>query len=240
MARRVAADNFAHFSRKIADLWRWEAGARIDEDLEFGGGREYFVGAADSGRGVLLVTMHLGNWEFGASLLARNGKRPLVLTAREPSRELTEIRAAARARRGIDTLVVGDDPFAFVEVIKRLQAGGLVAILLDRPAAATAVEVKFLGKPFKASVAAAELARASGCVVLPVYIVYEAAGYRAHACAPIEYDRSQLGDRAARKALTERILNGFEPVVRQYASQWYHFVPMWEPGAMEATNQDHS
>jgi len=124
-------------------------------------------------------------------------------------------------------LVVGQDAFAFVEIIKRLQAGATVALLADRPPAPTAVTVKLFGKNFSASIAAAELARASGCAILPTFIVREARGYRAQILPEINYDRGAIGNREERIKLTQEILRAFEPVIRQYAAQWYHFVPIW-------------
>jgi predicted exporter/lauroyl/myristoyl acyltransferase len=225
-ARRAARRNFSEFARKLVDLWRYEAGGLSAEAVRSGSGWDHFAAAVSSGSGVLLVTPHLGNWEFGAPLLTRLGVRPLVLTAPEPG-GLTEARVAARARQGVDTLVVGSDPFAFVEVIQRLQKGGVVALLVDRPPAPTRVGVELFGQPFAASIAAAELARASGCVVLPVCILRDAQGYRADALPPVAYDRAALGDRAARIAFTGRILRVFEPVIRQHPDQWFHFVPVW-------------
>lgn len=134
---------------------------------------------------------------------------------------------AARARQGTDTLVVGTDPFAFMEVIRRLQDGGVVALLVDRPMASHRTRVEWMGRPFDASGAAADLARASGCVVLPVVIVREGFGYRADALAPVPYERARLGSREDRSALTRGILRAFEPVLRQHPEQWYHFVPVW-------------
>jgi predicted exporter/lauroyl/myristoyl acyltransferase len=237
VASQVARRNIAQFSRKLVDLWRWEAGLSIDRSVQFGEGREHFLSALQSGRGVLLVTLHLGNWEFGAALLGREGVKPLVLTAQEPAARLTELRAASRARHGIETWVVGADPFGFVEVIKRLDTGGMVAILLDRPAAATAVEVDFFGQPFHASIAAAELARASGCIVLPVVIVREGNGYRGHALPSVPYDRAGIRSKEQRVAFTREILQAFEPSVRRYADQWYHFVPIW-PEPAKKKNAD--
>jgi predicted exporter/lauroyl/myristoyl acyltransferase len=225
-ARRAARRNFAEFAHKLVDLWRYEAGGLFAESVRPGTGWEHFAEAVGSGSGVLLVTPHLGNWEFGAPLLTRLGVRPLVLTAPEPG-GLTEARVAARARLGVDTLVVGSDPFAFVEVIQRLQAGGVVALLVDRPPAPTRVGVELFGRPFAASIAAAELARASGCRVLPVCILRDAQGYHADALPPVAYDRAALGNRAARIAFTGRILREFEPVIRQHPDQWFHFVPVW-------------
>ena len=51
-------------------------------------------------------------------------------------------------------MVIGEDAFAVVEIIKRLQEGATVALLLDRPPPSSAVDVNLFGRPFKASVAA--------------------------------------------------------------------------------------
>jgi lauroyl/myristoyl acyltransferase len=130
----------------------------------------------------------------------------------------------------VETIVVGDDAFAFIEIIKRLQDGASIALLVDRPAAPTAVTVNFFGRPFSASIAAAELARASGCAILPTYIVRAAEGYQGTVLPEIPYDRAMIGNRSARIRLTQDIMRVFEPAVRQYVTQWYHFVPIWPPG----------
>ena len=226
-ARKLAALNLRNFAAKLVDLWRQEAGAMAGGEVEVGGGWEPFHAAIGSGRGVLLVTTHLGNWEAGSAVLTRFGVRPLVLTAPEPGAQLTGLRAEARARSGVDTLVVGADPFAFVGVIQRLQAGGVVALLVDRPPAGHGVEVDFLGRQILASPAAAELARATGAVILPVFVVREGDRYCAHALPIVEYERRALGSREERVALTGRVLREFEPMVRRYPDQWYHFVPVW-------------
>ena len=145
----------------------------------------------------------------------------------EPDPRLTELRQAARARWGVETLLVGGDPFAFVEVIKRMNAGGAVALLLDRPSEKSAVEVELFGRPFLVSNAAAELARASGCAVVPVVIIRRGDGYAAQILPEATFDRAALGDRERRRAFTQEILRAFEPWLREHPDQWYHFVPIW-------------
>ena len=132
-----------------------------------------------------------------------------------------------RRRCGIETLIIGQDSFAFVEVIKRLQAGAALAISLDRPPAKGGVTVDWFGKPFEASLAAAELARASGCALIGVTIVRWPAGYAAKVLPEFVYDRKALSDRGARRELTRQILRAFEPQIRQDIDQWYQFVPIW-------------
>jgi KDO2-lipid IV(A) lauroyltransferase len=228
-AAALGGELFANFGAKVADLFRFESGLPVDDLVTPGAGWEHFQAAQAGGRGVLLLTPHLGNWEFGAPLLASRGVPLLVITLVEPDARLTELRRASRARWGIETLVIGEDPFAFVEVIRRLERGATVALLMDRPPASGAVEVELFGKPFAASISAAELARATGCALLPVYLPREGASYRAHLLPEIPYERRALGSRPARIHLTREIMRAFEPVIRQHASQWYHFVPIW-PG----------
>jgi lauroyl/myristoyl acyltransferase len=108
-----------------------------------------------------------------------------------------------------------------------LQEGATVALLIDRPPLSSAVTVKLFGRPFRASVAAAELARASGCAVVPVVLPRTSDGYLAHVMPEIAYDRAALGKRECREEFTGEIMRAFEPAIRQYPSQWYHFVPVW-------------
>jgi len=226
-ARRAAQKLVSNFAVKVVDLWQYEGGAPMNRLVKSWRGWEIIETAQARGRGVLFVTPHLGNWELGGAFLVQRGCKLLVLTQAEPDEELTAVREAARARLGVDTLVVGQDAFAFVEVIKRLQAGENVALLVDRPPPATAVNVELFGRPFPASIAAAELARASGCAIVPVVIVRQADGYSAQVLPEITYERSQIGSREGRIRLTQEILRAFEPIIRQHVEQWYHFVPVW-------------
>lgn len=226
-ARAATRELFQNFAVKLADLWRYESGRSIDTPFAELSGWEHFEAAQARGLGVLLVTVHLGNWEFGAPLLTSRGVRLQVITQAEPDPRLTASRQAARARWGIDTLPLGDDPFAAVEIIRRLEASHTIALLMDRPPAATAAKIKFFGQPFAASISAAEFARATGCAVLPVYLPRTASGYAVHALPEISYERATLRAPAARLDLTQRILDAFAPAIREHASQWYHFVPVW-------------
>jgi KDO2-lipid IV(A) lauroyltransferase len=218
---------FRQFAIKLVDLWRYESGIPIDDLFCELTGWEHFLAAQKQNRGVLIITPHLGNWEFGAPLLAKKGHKLLVVTLDEPDDELTEMRQAARAKWGIETLVIGKNPFSFVEIIRRLEAGAAVALLIDRPPQSSSVPVEFFGKQFAASVAGAELARASGCVLLPVYLPRVKNGYAAHLLPEIPYNRQSLRAPEARQQLTQEIMRVFETPIRQHLDQWYHFVPIW-------------
>jgi predicted exporter/lauroyl/myristoyl acyltransferase len=227
-AEKKARELFQNFAVKVIDLWRYEAGLPIANSFGTATGWDHFAGALAQKRGVLLLTPHLGNWEFGGPWLTQKGVSLLVVTLAEPGQNFTQLRQASRARWNIETLVIGTDPFAFIEIIKRLEAGATVALLVDRPTPATEVTTELFGRPFAASIAAAELARASGCVLLPVYLPREGDSYSACVLPPVPYDRAALRDREARRRLTQEIMRAFEPVIRQHLNEWYHFIPIWK------------
>jgi KDO2-lipid IV(A) lauroyltransferase len=218
---------------KLLDLWSYENGVMplvepVKEHV-----LETVKTARARGQGVLILTPHLGNWEIGAPLFLNRGIPMLAITQEEPGSGFTELRSARRAKWGIETLVIGQDAFAFVEVIRRLQEGAVIALLLDRPSPATAVNVELFGRPFPASIAAAELARASGCAIVCVSIVRSGDRHLARLGPEIAYDRQALGTREGRCKLTQELMSVFEPEIRRHLDQWFHFVPVW-PEAQRA------
>ncbi len=226
-ATSVARRLFGSFGRKLVDLMRFEAGVSLTRRFVALNDWERFREVEARRQGVLVLTPHLGNWEIGAPLLVERGVKLLVVTQAEPAEDLTELRRRSRDRWGVETLVIGRDAFAVVEIIKRLQDGACVAMLIDRPPPTSSVPVTLAGRPFMASVAPSELARASGCALVGVYIVEQGSGYGAHVLPEFRYDRAALGDRENRGKLAQAIVTAFEPVIRKHADQWYHFVPIW-------------
>ena len=226
-AEKAARAAHRNFAAKLIDLWGVENGEVTRDWLTTDGELEIIHAARRRGRGTLFITLHLGNWEHGGLLLNQLGIRLTILTQAEPDDGLNDLRKAARARYGVDTLIIGDDGFAFVEVIKQLQAGADLAVSLDRPPERGGVRVDFFGKPFEASLAAAELARATGCALIGVAIVRRPEGYAVKVLPEFTYDRKNLGSRAARRELTQEILRAFEPEIRKDIEQWYQFTPIW-------------
>ena len=226
-ARNAARHLHRNFAQKLIDLWRLENGVTVRNWLKRDGELEVFRSARERGCGVLFITLHLGNWEHGGILLNQLGIPLTILTQPEPDDGLTALRIASRRRCGVESLVIGQGDFAFVEVIKHLQSGATLGLSLDRPPARGGVRVELFGRPFIAPAAAAELARASGCALIGVIILRRPNGYEVKVLPEFKYDRRTLGQREARQELTQQILRAFEPHIREDIDQWYQFVPIW-------------
>jgi len=141
---------------------------------------------------------------------------------------LTEWRAAYRRRFGVETMVIGENPFVFVDIVKALQRGETVAMLVDRPYADAAEEVRFAGVSARFSSGPATLWRLTGALVLPVFMPEVKAGrYAPMALPPVGFE-SRADAALEAKMNTQRLAEVFEPVIRERAAQWYQYVRIFQ------------
>ncbi len=125
-------------------------------------GFEPFRRAAASGKGVILLTGHLGNWELGGAAIAARGI-PLEVVAKGMSNRLFEqTLVRARERLGMRVIPMGDAP---ARALKALGDGGVVAILGDQSAHRGGVPVRFFGLAASTARGPALLAVRSGAPV---------------------------------------------------------------------------
>ncbi len=188
------------------------------ESLAMLGGRRFVVRAhgierLDNslrlGRGVLLVTAHVGNWHLGAQFVAARSGRPVHSVAGvQLARGLTGPWRLALRRAGIRIHPRGRD---VARLSRILRAGGIVGLHLDGDQHAL---------PGPATRGIALLARRTGATVLPAVCLRERPGRFAVAFLPPHAG----GPAAPRPELLERLLLD---MVRERPEQWALFRPLW-------------
>jgi lauroyl/myristoyl acyltransferase len=202
-----------------------EQSARLVEGVD---GFSRIVEGRAEGRGVLLLTAHLGNWEVGGLMLAEV-KQPIhVVLVPDIFPGVERARRRLHARAGVTEIPIDNSPVPTLAVLRALESNGIVAMQGDRDFNNTGVPVSFFGKAAYFPRGPMRVAMATGAKVLPAFILRRPDGrYRAIIEAPLEIERS--GDRDA--ALTrnlERYVAILERYVRQYPEQWYCFYPFWD------------
>lgn len=219
---------FVNFIQMIPDTIRFAASAMEEAKplLTGSDGLDLLNASRARGRGTVLITGHLGAWELGGVLLAMLGVPITVVTYTEPQPELHRWRQEYRERFGIRTITLGDDKFAFVEIIKTLRQNGVVAILVDRPQDG-GVPVQLAGRTSHFSPAPALLWKHTGATILPTCVLAERDGkYRCHLYPPIEM-RETPDPAEFQQVNAQRIADFFEKLIRQHPEQFYNFVPLW-------------
>jgi lauroyl/myristoyl acyltransferase len=226
----LCADNVASFSRMLADYFYYSSRpARAAQRLlARWSGFEHLDAARAAGKGIILVTGHLGNWELGGVLLALRGFAVNVITLDEPTTSLTAWRDAYRRRLGIKTIPVGPGrDFAFVEMIQILRRGECLAMLVDRPYAGTGSPVQLFGHASEFSSAPALLAQHTGAAVIPAFVTRMRRGrYEAIALPPVPM-RDKRDPEGGIAPNTQAVASAFESVIRLHPDQWYNYVPVF-------------
>ncbi len=221
--------NVSNFGRMLGDYF-YTAGSGPDvvlNLLEQWRGYENIERARSSGKGVIVVTAHLGNWELGGLILASAGLPLSIVTLREPSNELSEWRENYRKQLGIRTITVGEDRFAFVEMMRALRHNEFVAMLVDRPYEGSGTPVQFFGRETLFSSGPALLWHHTEAAVLPAFVLQRASGrYFSFADPIIELERTSNRDSDI-ATNTQRIASVFETIIRHHPDQWYNYVSIW-------------
>ncbi len=184
-------------------------------------GLENYIGAKQKGRGVLVATAHLGNWELSAfahalltepmNVMIRPLDNPLI-------DQLVERRRALSGNRLIDKRD------AARSVLKALRNNEAVGILIDQNTSASeGVFVPFFGKPACANSGFVKLAQRSGAAVIPGFALWNEANgrYTLRFGPVIEMTGDVVED-------TTRIHTALEETIRKYPEQWMWIHRRWK------------
>ncbi len=190
-------------------------------------GLEHYLGARDRGKGVLVVTGHLGAWELSSFYHSLLGHPMGMVIRRLDNRRLDAFVNAIRCMHG--NYVLHKDDFGR-GLLKAMHAGGTVGILMDtNMTPPQGAFVEFFGVPACTATGLAHVARKTGAAVLPGFMLWEAAErcYVLHFGPEIEIPRT--GDVAADiLAGTQLCTSVIESWIRRYPDQWLWIHRRWK------------
>lgn len=147
--QRVAKGSFRHLGRVAAEsaLFSRLDGAGILEHMEGTDGIELFERQRAAGRGAIVLTGHLGNWELGGAATAASG-HPIDVVVRLMGNPLFDgYLTRTRSRLG---MTVVRDRDAVRHTARALRDGHVIAFLIDQSGLHIASSfVNFFGRPAK-------------------------------------------------------------------------------------------
>ncbi len=187
------------------------------------------------GKGVVLLTAHLGNWEIGGLMLAEV-KQPIhVVLVPDLFSGVERVRRRLHARAGVTEIPVGRSFIPTLSVLRALESNAIVAMQGDRDFDNTGIAAPFFGREAWFPRGPLRVAMATGAVVLPAFIVRVPGGrYRAVIEEPLSIE--ETGDRDAALARNiARYVAVLERYVKAYPEQWYCFYPFWDDPSRKAT-----
>jgi len=185
---------------------------------------------AAPGRGVLLLTGHLGCWELlggwlGANLPA-HGLGPLAVVTGRIHNPAVD-RLLQDRRRALGLVPLPRDEGAR-PLLRHLRGGGVAAVLLDQNVAARTEEVPFFGRPAPTPAGLAVIALRHGIPVLPVAIARDpdGPGHLVRHLAPLR-PPAGAGDAADVREFLRRCNLCLEKLIRRNPAEWVWFHRRW-------------
>ncbi len=219
---RIIDGVFQSIARMLVSLARFPDlnGTTIRDWISYEG-LENYEAAKRCGRGILIATAHLGNWELSAFAHALMTEAMNVMIRPLDNPLIDELVEHRRTLSGNRLIYKWD---AARLVIKALKHNEAVGILIDQNTSVSeGIFVDFFGKPACAGSAFAKLAHHTGAAVIPGFALWDAVSRR---YVLRFYPRVEMsGDVAAD---TRRIHARLEEIIRCYPDQWMWIHRRWK------------
>jgi len=190
---------------------------------------ERIARALSGGRGVIVLTAHLGNWEAGLRLLEGAGA-PVNVAMRIDHANPVEARLVALRQSGsIHVIPVGDDPSSVLSLRAALGRNEILAVQGDRPSGQRSLLAPVFGAPLPLPVGPFLLAYLTGAPLLPAFFLQEGWWrFRSEIHEAIAFPRT--GDRDADLAAGAAAYGAaLETMLRRHPDQWFCFYDAWQP-----------
>ena len=188
-------------------------------------GKEILDGLKSSGRGCVILTGHVGNWELLAAWLAQSGY-PLTAVVRNPDDPgLAELIEDYRSRAGVGTF---EKHFVMKEAVRFAKRGGFLGLLPDQAWNSSGVQAPFFGRSCFTAGGPAAMAHLAGVPVVPV-VSYRIAPFRHRVVISPPLPLRTEGDRSGiLRENTIRMNEAIEKMVRVCPEQWLWFHRRWK------------
>jgi len=165
----VARASFRNFGKYVVDFIHYPSMSRdeVRSRLRFDQW-DLLNEMRDSGRGIVIATLHYGNWDLGAAALAAFDYPIHAIAERFDYEPMNALVQGSREKLGMR--IVPHDRVG-ASVFKLLRAGKFLATLIDVADEHTAIHVEFFGVPARVSSAPARLALRTGAWLMPAVVL---------------------------------------------------------------------
>jgi len=193
--------------------------------------RHFLAEAVEQGRGVVLLTAHVGNWEWLGASLAMDGFPLAAVIKRQPNDQHTRILNEYREMAGIEIFARGTTEL--VSAARALKKGKILGFLADQDAGTTGLFIEFLGKMSSTPTGPTVFAKKFKAPVVPVFMVRKPeGGHRIIIHEPFYYEDTgnEVEDNYK---ITVKMTNIIENTIREYPDEWLWFQKRWNTAYSE-------
>jgi lauroyl/myristoyl acyltransferase len=224
-ARRAVSAMYRHFAFYWADLFRFAQlpPAALEECHEGVRGEEHLRDAVAEGKGAVLLTGHLGNWELGGVLLGHLDVPVSIVYVKDAFADVERYRSFLHGDRVEEIPIQPGASWSSLPVLRALRGGRLVAMQGDRDFDGRGIPATFFGQSIRFPRGPFLVALLTGAPILPAFVSYTPE-YRFEASfgAPIRVPSTGNRERDLAVAV-QQWAAVLETEIRRIPTQWYTF-----------------
>lgn len=183
--------------------------------------------ALTRGRGLIVLTAHLGDWEVGTRLLERSGSPVSVVMRVERTNAAERWLQRLRRRRGVRVLDPGRREEGVLALRAALARNEVLAMQGDRTTGGRTLPVEMFGASFPLPLGPFLLAYGCDATLLPAFVLQEGWWRSRSEIGPaVRFPRTEDRD-ADLAAGARQYAHQLEAMVRKHPDQWFNFYELW-------------
>lgn len=189
------------------------------------GRMDYMKEALAEGRGVVILTAHIGNWEWLSAALTFSGIPVTAIAKRQPNEQHTRLLNEFREMVGVEVFTRGTTEL--VGAAKALKKGKTLGFLADQDAGPGGAFIDFLGSEASTPLGPAVFAKRFNSPVVPAFIVRRPGGKHQVIVEPPLYFASSGDEERDLYEFTVKMTRIVERIIKENPTQWLWFQKRW-------------
>ena len=191
--------------------------------------------AVNAGKGVILLGMHMGNWELITAYAKRTGLFMTAATANFPDQRINQLMISQRKLENMEIMPRGTG-MSSRKLFRCLKNKNILILIIDQDTNVPSTWVPFFGIPAKTPVGAAVFALKTGASVVSYNVIRDNDGtFRLKFDTLGIFARSHPAMEQDVYSVTRKINQHLEQCIRENPQQWAWFHRRWRhrPSAEE-------
>ena len=239
-ARKIVKESFVNLARNMLDIFYMPNlnEKNLSEYIEIDH-LERMRAALDEGHGVVVLTAHVGTWEWLSASFTLNGMPVTAIAKLQPNQEYS--RALDDLRATINVEIFNRGTSEMLAAGRALKKGKILGFLADQDAGPGGAFIKFLGKTASTPMGPAVFAKKFHSPVIPAFIIRQPNGRHLVKIFEVMHFEDTGDADGDLLRFTEKMTAIIESVIRENPTQWLWFQKRWNtPPEMQKKNKHHT
>ena len=239
-ARKIVRESFVNLARNVLDIFYMpNLNEKNLSDYIKIDHLERMKDALAEGHGVVVLTGHIGTWEWLSAAFTLNNMPVTAIAKLQPNQEYSRVLDDLRATINVEIFNRGTSEL--LAAGRALKKGKILGFLADQDGGPGGAFIEFLGKTASTPMGPAVFAKKFNSPVLPAFIIRQPNGRHLVKILEVMHFENTGDTDKDLFQFTEKMTKILEQVIRENPTQWLWFQKRWNtPVEMKKENKHHT